>query len=82
MAFGITSFAEAPFASESGSNANVAVTGIQLNTAIGNTTVTAGAVVNLIGIPLTSSVDDVTINLNTPVNVTGEDLTLSLGNEI
>jgi len=78
---GITALSQSPISSLGGTNVNVAVTGEQLTSNTGATTIQANANVFLTGIPLTSTVDDVTVALNTPVNVTGEDLTINLGDE-
>ena len=50
MAFGITTFAEAPFAATGSSNATAAVTGIQINSgSVGASTVIGHANVNVTG---------------------------------
>ena len=67
---GITALSQSPIASLGGTNVNVAVTGQQLNTALGAETIKADANVNLTGIQLTSVIANVDIALNTPVNIT------------
>ena len=56
MAFGITTFAEAPFAATGSSNATAAVTGIQLSGSVGASTVIGHANVNVTGSQLTGSI--------------------------
>jgi len=79
MAFGITTFSEAPFAAEGSLNADVAVTGVQLTTNIGAATTQANANVNVTGIQLNSFLGDETIVTNTPVDVTGSELNTNVG---
>ena len=78
---GITALSQSPIASLGGTNVNVAVTGSQLTTNIGNSTVTADANVNVSGIQLTSNTGSVTIDVITKVAVTGSQLTINIGNE-
>jgi hypothetical protein len=66
---GITALSQSPISSLGGTNVNVAVTGIQLTSNIGATTVQANANIDVTGIPLTSSVESVVIDLNTIVEV-------------
>ena len=61
---GITALSQSPISSLGGTNVNVAVTGIQLTSNIGATTVQANANIDVTGIQLTSSVESVVIDLN------------------
>ena len=82
MAFGITTFSEAPFAAEGALKTNVAVTGISLASSIGAIqSVTGDANISVTGVQLTGSLGNSTIDLNTIVGVTGSQLTMTLGEE-
>ena len=81
MALGITAISQSPISALGGTNVNVSVSGIDLNTNIGIETIQGNAKITLTGIPLTLVVDDASIALNTPVDLTGEDLNINLGNE-
>ena len=78
---GITALAQSPIAALGGTNASVAVTGIQLNAALGTSSIIGDANIGVTGIQLTSSIESVVVDLNTVVAVTGQELTLSLGDE-
>ena len=75
MAFGITTFSEAPFAAEGSLNTNVAVTGIPISSTTGNVTITAiqNPTVQVTGTPLT--VTSGNLDANPDANLVGEELT-------
>ena len=60
---GITAISQSPIASLGGTNVNVNVTGIELTSNIGASTIQANANVNVTGIQLTSSISVVKNNL-------------------
>ena len=80
---GITTLSQSPIASLGGTNVNVAVTGQQLNTALGAETTKADANVTLTSLNLLNLSTGVeTVDLNTEVNLTGLNLlNLNLGDE-
>ena len=76
---GITAIAQSPIASLGGTNASVAVSGIELTTAIGAVTITAiqNPTIQLTGVSATTTLG--AIQVDPDVIATGQDLTVRIG---
>src|SRR6056300_1751166 len=79
MAFGITTFAEAPFAATGSVNVNVAVTGEQLNFSQTSPSIIIDVTVSLTGQEITATQGNVDIFTGALVSTTGTELTSSIG---
>ena len=76
---GITAIAQSPIASLGGTNASVAVSGIELTTAVGAVTITAiqNPTIQLTGVTATTTLG--AIQVDPDVIATGQDLTVRIG---
>ena len=76
---GITAIAQSPIASLGGTNASVAVSGIELTTAVGAVTITAiqNPTIQLTGVSATTTLG--AIQVDPDVIATGQDLTVRIG---
>ena len=76
---GITAIAQSPIASLGGTNASVAVSGIELTTAVGAVTITAiqNPTIQLTGVAATTTLG--AIQVDPDVIATGQDLTVRIG---
>ena len=79
MFFGTTTFAEDSFSAQGSKSEVVALSGIALSTAVGTSTVSAGATVSVTGIALSSAIGDATISIGANAPVTGESLSTNIG---
>ena len=76
---GITAIAQSPIASLGGTNASVAVSGIQLTTAVGSVTITAiqNPTIQLTGVTASTTLG--AIQVDPDVIATGQNLTMNIG---
>ena len=79
MAFGITAFAESPFAATGSTNINVAITGQALSITEGNLNLDANTIASPTGQLLTATEGTLTLDANTLVDLTGQAMTMQEG---
>ena len=79
--FGITAFCEAPFASQDIGIRIVEVTGVQVNTALGSSTITGNATVTLTGNALSVLTGTATVSIGEIHAVTGVQVEVALGTQ-
>ena len=79
--FGITAFCEAPFASQDIGIRIVEVTGVQVNTALGSSTISGNATVTLTGNALSILTGTATVSVSELHPVTGVQVEVALGTQ-
>ena len=82
MLFGTSAFSETPFSSQTAVIRIVNVTGVQLNTALGSSTITGDATVTVTGNQVAVALGTPTVRMGKTVEVTGVEATVQLGTDI
>ena len=82
MLFGTSAFSETPFSSQTAVIRIVSVTGVQVDTALGSSTITGDAIVTVSGNQVAVALGTPTVRMGKTVEVTGVEATVQLGTDI
>ena len=82
MLFGTSAFSETPFSSQTVVVRIVSVTGVQVDTALGSSTITGDAIVTVTGNQVAVALGTPTVRIGKTVPVTGVEATVQLGTDI